>query len=120
MDWFEKLTGFREAGYEETRAKLAVDCNRLRSLVNGMSYGIGQLEFVSLANLRLRANSEKALSAPTKVRLVIGDVRQMHHQLENERALFQVASQFNLEPPRVCRRPLGLSYAAMAGCSSMA
>src|SRR5262249_29520453 len=24
------------------------------------------------------------------------------------------------EPPRVCRRPLGLSYAAMADCSSMA
>ena len=24
------------------------------------------------------------------------------------------------EPPRVCRRPAGLSYAAMAGCSSMA
>jgi PQQ-dependent dehydrogenase (methanol/ethanol family) len=24
------------------------------------------------------------------------------------------------EPPRVCRRPLGLSHAAMAGCSSMA
>jgi hypothetical protein len=25
-----------------------------------------------------------------------------------------------LEPPRVCRRLFGLSYAAMAGCSSMA
>jgi patatin-like phospholipase/acyl hydrolase len=25
-----------------------------------------------------------------------------------------------LEPPRVCRRPFRLSYAAMAGCSSMA
>ena len=24
------------------------------------------------------------------------------------------------EPPRVCRRPFGLSHAAMAGCSSMA
>jgi hypothetical protein len=24
------------------------------------------------------------------------------------------------EPPRVCRRPFGLSYAAMADCSSMA
>jgi predicted MPP superfamily phosphohydrolase len=24
------------------------------------------------------------------------------------------------EPPRDCRRPFGLSYAAMAGCSSMA
>src|SRR5262245_3879805 len=25
-----------------------------------------------------------------------------------------------IEPPRVCRRPFGLSYAAMADCSSMA
>ena len=24
MDWFEKLTGFRETGYEETRARLEV------------------------------------------------------------------------------------------------
>jgi hypothetical protein len=24
------------------------------------------------------------------------------------------------EPPRVCRRPFGLSYAAIAGCSSIA
>ncbi|MGY3354816.1 hypothetical protein ACVWZK_001479 [Bradyrhizobium sp. GM0.4] len=29
-------------------------------------------------------------------------------------------SKARTEPPRVCRRPLGLSYAAMAGCSSMA
>jgi hypothetical protein len=25
-----------------------------------------------------------------------------------------------IEPPRVCRMPFGLSYAAIAGCSSMA
>jgi IS5 family transposase len=25
-----------------------------------------------------------------------------------------------IEPPRVCRRPFGLSHAAMAGCSSIA
>jgi hypothetical protein len=35
MDWFEKLTGFRETTYDDTRAKLAVEGNRLRSLVNG-------------------------------------------------------------------------------------
>jgi hypothetical protein len=96
MDWFEQLTGFREAGYEETRAKLAVDCSGLRSLINGKSYGIGQLEFVSLADLRSRVNFGSSVAPPTKVRVVIGDVRQMHYQPENERALFQVASQFNL------------------------
>jgi hypothetical protein len=52
MDWFEKLTGFREVGYDEARTKLAVDGDRLRSHVNGKSYGIGKLELVSLADLR--------------------------------------------------------------------
>ena len=28
-DWFEKLTGFREIGYEETRARLTVDGGKL-------------------------------------------------------------------------------------------
>ncbi len=31
MDWFEKLTGFREAGYDETRARLEIAGTRLRS-----------------------------------------------------------------------------------------
>lgn len=96
MDWFEKLTGFREAGYDETRAKLAVDGDRLRSLVNGKSHGIGQLELASVDDLRSQVRSHKGVSAPTKVGIIVGDVRQMHHQPENAGALFQVASQFNL------------------------
>jgi hypothetical protein len=95
MDWFEKLTGFREVGYDETRANLAVDGDRLRSDVNGKSYGVGQFKLASLAELRSRVKSEKGVSAPTKVRIVVGDVRQMHSRLENAGALFQVASQFN-------------------------
>jgi hypothetical protein len=96
MDWFERLTGFRETSYDETRAKLAVSGDRLRSLVNGESYGTGQLELVSLADLRSRASSNDCQSARTKVGIIVGDVRQMHHQPENAGALFQVASQFNL------------------------
>ena len=46
MDWFERLTGFRETSYDDTRAKLKVDGSRLQSLINGKSYGIGQLELV--------------------------------------------------------------------------
>ena len=40
MDWFESLTGFRETGYANTRAKLKVEGGRLHSRVNGKSYGI--------------------------------------------------------------------------------
>jgi hypothetical protein len=35
-------------------------------------------------------------------------------------ANLEVESQIGNEPPRDCRRLVGLSYAAMAGCSSMA
>ena len=96
MDWFEKLTGFRETGYEETRARLEVDDGRLRSQINGASYGIGALELVSLQALRERAKSGGNLSGRVKTSVVTGDVRRMHRSSENAGALFQVASQFNL------------------------
>src|SRR5450631_3916365 len=31
MDWFEKLTGFREMSYDDTRAKLKVEGSQLRT-----------------------------------------------------------------------------------------
>jgi hypothetical protein len=96
MDWFEKLTGFRETTYDETRVKFAVEGNRLRSLVNGKSYGIGELELVSLATLRERAASGPQLPGRLNVSVVRGDARAMHRSAENAGALFQVASQFNL------------------------
>ena len=96
MDWFEKLTGFREAGYEATRAQLAVRDGRLVSLINGASYGIGELELVSLQALRERVESAVNLPGRLKARVVTGDVRRMHRSPENAGAFFQVASQFNL------------------------
>ena len=95
MDWFETLTGFRETGYEETRARLAVEGTQLRSLVNGGSWGIGELELVSGAELRERARGAQ-LPGRLRARVVRGDVRSMHCSSENTAALFQVASQFNL------------------------
>jgi hypothetical protein len=96
MDWFEKLTGFRETGYEEARARLEVEDGRLRSRINGASYGIGELELVSLQALRERAKSGGNLPGRIKTSVVTGDVRRMHRSSENAGALFQVASQFNL------------------------
>src|SRR5258707_571589 len=96
MDWFEKLTGFRETNYDATRAKLRVEGSRLRSLVNGKNYEIGHLELVSLQTLRKRAKSGAGLSGRLKVSVVRGDVRKMHQSREYAGAMFQVASQFNL------------------------
>ena len=96
MDWFERLTGFREKGYEETRRCLEVDGRRLRSRVNGKGYGIGDLELVSLQALRERVQSSAGLPGRMNARVVTGDVRRMHQAPEYSGALFQVASQFNL------------------------
>jgi hypothetical protein len=96
MDWFERLTGFRETGYEDTRRQLEVDGCRLRSRVNGKSYAIGELELVSLQALRERAHAGGGLPGRLKVSVLTGDVRRLHHLPEYAGALFQVASQFNL------------------------
>ena len=93
MDWFERLTGFRESGYSEIHRQLVVQGDRLRSMVNGKAYGIGRLELPSLAELRQRV---VASPESLKVSIVTGDVRALHRQPEFAGALFQVASQFNL------------------------
>jgi hypothetical protein len=77
MDWFERLTGFREKSYEATRAKLKVEGRYLHSLVNGKSHGIGQFELPSLQTLRERAVAVGGMSGLLKVNVVTGDVRQM-------------------------------------------
>ena len=90
MDWFERLTGFRELDYYGTRAKLKVQDGQLRSLVNGKSYGIGDLELVSLGALRERVRAARPQPGRLKVSIVTGDVRPMHQLPENAGALFQV------------------------------
>jgi hypothetical protein len=68
MDWFEKLTGFRETSYEETRARLEVDGETLRSRINDANFGIGVLELLSLQALRERAQSSGNLPGRIKAR----------------------------------------------------
>lgn len=96
MDWFERLTGFREESYDETRAKLRFDGGRMTSLINGKSYRTGAFELASLKDLRTRASAPASLSLRrTQVSIVKGDVRLLHRAPEYAGALFQVASQFN-------------------------
>ena len=95
MDWFEQLTGFKENGYEQTRRNLEVEGPYLRSRVNGRRYRIGELELVSLQDLRRRAASDGPRGS-LGLRTVVGDVRRLHREAEYAGALFQVASQFNL------------------------
>jgi hypothetical protein len=96
MNWFERLAGFVEKDYDETRGKLEVDGSRLRSRVNEKEYGIGKLELVSLQALRDRVRSEPLRQDRLRVTNVTGDVRRLHRAPEYAGAVFQVASQFNL------------------------
>jgi len=97
MDWFERLTGFKEHGYEETRQRFKVVGSQLHSLANQKSYGIGILETPTLKELRNRAASIVGhVAGKPIVSSVIGDIRHIHREVDSTNALFQVASQFNL------------------------
>lgn len=96
MDWFERLTGFRERDHDDTHSKLRLDGDRLHCLVNGRQYGIGRLELPALGELRDRARSASGRQGRLSVDIVQGDVRRLHQAPEYAGALFQVASQFNL------------------------
>lgn len=93
MDWFERLTGFREADYAQTRSRMVIEGDRLRSRVNGKSYRIGQFGLPSLAELRQQV---RAQPGKLTTRIVSGDVRALHGHPAFAGALFQVASQFNM------------------------
>ena len=96
MTWFEDLTGCSERSAEDVRAHLVVDGPRLRSRLNGKSWCHGELETPTLAQLRERAQNTLQASRPISLREVIANVQHLHHNVANQSALFQVASQFNL------------------------
>lgn len=96
MDWFERLTGFIERDYEDTRSRLEVTGQTLRSRVNGREYGIGELELVSLQTLRDRAGSSSSTRGRLRLKNITADVGDLHESPAYAGALFQAASQFNL------------------------
>ncbi len=96
-DWFERITGFRELPWEQTRDRLEVRDRRLVSRADGRSFGIGELALPTLSELRAQALARAAAVRGTlSVSNVSGDVRALHRDPAHAGALFQVASQFNL------------------------
>ncbi len=93
--WFEDITGFAEADYASTRARLAVESGQLVSLVNGARRGIGHFETPTLQALRERAHEACRGGARTTLRCIVGDARALHADPGLAGATFQVASQFN-------------------------
>ncbi|MEH2482275.1 hypothetical protein V1282_005632 [Nitrobacteraceae bacterium AZCC 2146] len=95
MDWFERLTGFREVNYSDTRARLRVEDHHLISLVNGKRYGIGSFKLVSLHELRDRTAAIAIRPGRLRSSFTSGDIRVLHRMPTYSGALIQVASQFN-------------------------
>lgn len=96
MNWFEKLTGFSEWSPEQVRTNFALDGTVLTSKINGRSYDCGKLEISTLTVLKSNVRAPETYNSRISVKEVVGNVKQLHALPENEGALFQAASQFNL------------------------
>lgn len=102
-DWFSRITGFDETdGYDAVQARLRVEGEHLISAASTRRTRCGQLELVSLADLRQRAGTATvragtaAAPQPNLVSTIRGEARELHRVPEYIGAVFQVASQFNL------------------------
>ncbi|MBK3396137.1 MULTISPECIES: hypothetical protein [Methylobacterium] len=95
MDWFERLTGFRETEHAPTQRRLRVENGCLVREGSGDRFAVGTLTLPSVAELRAAASGVKR-AGRTRLSLVEGDVRALHRLPGNRGALFQVASQFNM------------------------
>lgn len=100
MDWFERITGFRELGYAQTREGLQVDPNSFGPMIvsraDGSRRAAGRLEMPTLAELRRHVALDPPAGRSTRVGCIAGDARALHAFPEMRGALVQVASQFNL------------------------
>ncbi len=96
ITWFEKLTGFKEISPGNVKENLAIEGNSLISKVNGKRFVFGELEIFTLKQLKQKVDSFHFDNKSIKVSEVVANVKQLHGDKENENALFQAASQFNL------------------------
>lgn len=96
MTWFADLTGCAEKSPDSVRQQLFVDGQRLQSEANGQSWLYGKLELPTLAHLRERVQNLGADRQPNSVGEIVANVQHLHQDPDNQHALFQVASQFNL------------------------
>lgn len=96
MMWFEKLMGFREENPEQVRNNLRVADDKMTSKINGKTYTCGRLEVPTLESLRETAPPKDKYSGRLSIAEIVGNVQELHKKPNNEGAIFQAASQFNL------------------------
>ena len=95
LSWFSRLTGIERESYRSVHNSVRVDGSDL-VCSNGKRLTFGSLEIASLKHLMETAQDAASDASPNSVREIVADVRDLHVARENQDALFQVASQFNL------------------------
>lgn len=85
--------GFQEISAENVRENIALEGEFLTSAINGRSLRCGRLEIPTLQELRERIPLSD-FAGKIQVEEVVGDAMALHK--DNENAVFQAASQFNL------------------------
>ncbi len=95
MDWFERITGFKEVDCSTTQARLSVLDGCLVSTHSAHRWPAGQLETPTLAELDFRRSFEAPCVKPATFQCVAGDARGLHRSAPAG-SMYQVASQFNL------------------------
>ena len=93
--WFRNLMGFDEINPSQVQENIAIDGEVMTSLVNGKSYQHGVLEVPTLKELKKRIDLS-VFDGSIKITEIVGNVRALHCLKENENAMFQAASQFNM------------------------
>lgn len=94
--WIKELIGFDEISQENVRENIVIDGMNLISKVNGKSFQFGALETPTLNELKEQSLPLEIYKEKIMVSEVIGDIQKLHCNPENNHALFQAASQFNL------------------------
>ena len=94
--WFEELVGFKEKNPEQVRTNLSLENGFIKSKINGKKYNCGQLEIISLEALKISSPSINNYNAQLTIAELVGNVQALHADSDNENAIFQAASQFNL------------------------
>ena len=93
--WFRNLMGFNEINPLQVQENIAIDGELMTSLVNGKSYQHGVFEVPTLKELKNRIDLS-VFDGNIKIKEIIGNVRALHGLRDNENAMFQAASQFNM------------------------
>jgi len=95
MDWFEKITGFKEKDYDQVHNNITVTGQNLLSKVNQKKYSIGSFECLSLKDLRDKTLNQLRMKEKSTFSIIKGDVKTLLNSTTNHDSIFQVASQFN-------------------------